>query len=155
MPKYSVRHSVATAASATLFLACWQAIATTQLRRFKLIDIVLGFNTAPADNQQELLVARCTVAQVGAAATPTPSPFDAADAAACFQASTGTYATTTPTAGVTVLTFAMNQRNTIRWSAAPGEEVTASSTAGNGLGVLSNIISAGTPTLSIMAVIDE
>ncbi len=154
MPLYSVRHSVATSASTSIPIAAWQAIATTQLRRFQLVEIMYGFQTA-ADAQLEMQVARCTVAQSGAASTPTPNPLDAADAAACFQASTGTYGTTAPTVGVILLAQVLNQRNTSRWFAAPGEELVASSTAGNGLCVLSAIISAGTPTVTINAIIRE
>lgn len=155
MPRYSVYHSVATAASTSVPIAAWQAIATVQAAPVQADRHHAGLQHRRSGHPAGDPRLPCTAAQVGASATPTPSPLDAADAAACFQASTGTYATTAPTVGVTILALAMNQRNTIRWSAPRARDHRLVDRRQRPGGAVRDHYGRGTPTLSINAVIDE
>lgn len=101
-------------------------------RRGRIIDIVTGVDGTPGDTAVQLQFQRFTAA--GTTTAVTPVPVDPADAA-CTTAA-GQVATVEPTytANQIVLQLVFNQRSTVRWFAAPGEEIVWPATAGSGVG---------------------
>ena len=107
-------------------------IAATTVRP-AIFDAILGSVTAPADVAILAFLARFTAAGT-AASNPVPEPLDAAEAAALATAGITHSAEPTYTANKMLVRFAFNQRNTVRWVAAPGCELRAPATAANGIG---------------------
>jgi hypothetical protein len=101
-------------------------------RRFHVWDMVFGTAASPADGTYSLSVLRTSTA-AGTSTGMTPSPLSTADSA-CLAAGGLTF-TVNPTLSVPLLALGMNQRSTVRWFAAPGEELQVASTQFNGIGV--------------------
>jgi hypothetical protein len=145
-----------TSTSAGNSVGCWytQANGTgIELRRFKLYDLNVGSDATPADVAITWLVGRTNTAAPTGGSAANPNPLDAADAAMStlgMQAGTGGV-----TAGVTLMEFALNQRATFRWVAAPGSELVVPATANNGLQFLTPELVGGTPSCWVQAYIDE
>ncbi len=112
------------------------ADATTP-RRIKLYDLIVGSEATPADNEFKWTVQRATTAPTGSAVTA--EPLDPADAAALSDVVEGITANGSLTAGAIPLSFALNQRATFRWVAAPGGEIVVPATANNGLHILTPV----------------
>ena len=90
------------------------------LGRGSIYDLVQGCGDTPADHAAGFTLRRATTG--GTSTSVTPSPLDPADSASSILA--GNIVTTEPgTPGVSLLTFAMNQRMTFRWVAQPGSEL--------------------------------
>lgn len=91
------------------------AAATATLRRAYLYEFAIGPSGAPAAADCEIIydLVRSSTAPTGSAATP--SPLDAADAAAGTVSTVNV--TAEPTTGVNLGAFALNQRNSQRWLA--------------------------------------
>jgi len=97
------------------------------------VDIILGCGAAtPADNSARVQVMRTSSAGSTPTGTITPSPLDPTDPASTTAAYNGIYSTA-PTLGVVLLILPINQRVTVRWIAAPGEELWSPVTSNNGL----------------------
>ena len=73
----------------------------------------------------------------GTATAVTPTPLDAADAAALSEAGEAHSIEPTYTANLILLQFMANQRATFQWYAAPGYEFVLPATADSGAGLLS------------------
>lgn len=101
------------------------------MRRIKLYEVVAGSETAPADNVFLFEVNRSTTAATGTAVTP--NALDPADAAAVSLLKENLSVQGTNTANAIPLSWALNQRATFRWVAAPGAEIVVPATANNGL----------------------
>jgi hypothetical protein len=101
-------------------------------RRIRVLDIVLGSAASPNDGTYNFSILRINTA-AGTSTGMTPSPVDIADAA-CLATGSVTY-TVNPTLGVVVLTLGVNQRSTVRWFAAPGEELGTAATQFQGIAV--------------------
>lgn len=99
-----------------------------------IYDVILSSNATPADNSSEWQIRRSTVAGTGGSAV-TPAPLDSQDPASTTTAINGPSAEPTYTAGAVLLDFAVNQRATFRWVAAPGSELLVPATAAAGLGL--------------------
>ena len=101
------------------------------VRRGKVFEILYGSHDTPADAPFKVEVARITALGTGTVlGAGNPAPLDPADAAC-----TGLVAenhSVNPTMTLSLLEFAMNQRTTFRWSAAPGRELVYPATASNG-----------------------
>jgi len=107
-------------------------VGTTGIRP-KIFDVIVGSSGTPADNALEFWLGIHSADGEGDALTPTA--LDTGDPAA-GGAYLGNHTTEpTYTADATLLRFALNQRATFRWVAAPGSEIVlaASATAGAGL----------------------
>lgn len=131
MSKYAAPGTVA--AVTTGYKSCMILRAPpTAMRRIKLGDFVVGAGDVPADNVCNLKILRSTT--VGTLTDVVPTALDPADAA-CVSI-LGNLVTVEPTTGgVALMAFAMNQRATYRWVAAPGEELIIPATANNGLAI--------------------
>jgi hypothetical protein len=139
MAKYSVR--LQRTASTTQSLGSVNAPASS-MRRIKIFDVMFGSEATPADNAFTALLQRCTTAGTSTAVTPQPKdPADAASAATAGQAHS---AEPTYTANQIMLQISFNQRSTVRWVSAPGDEIVIPATASNGVGIQ-------TPTASAVA----
>jgi hypothetical protein len=118
--------------TASTSLAVGNIIAdATRPRRYKLFDLMAGYDGTPADAAAELSVQRCTTA--GTATAVTPRPLDPADAATEMDANENHTVDPTITANSSLLALAFNQRASIRWVASPGKELVVPATASNGL----------------------
>ena len=105
-----------------------------------IYDIVTGNGVAsPADNSAKLSIVRSSTAGSGGTAI-TPNPLDTGDPAATTLVNAGTFSSTNPTLGVTLLQWAQNMRATFRWVAAPNSELVAPATANNGMALLNPAI---------------
>lgn len=111
-------------------------------RRFRIIDMVFGSAASPNDGTLNLLILRTTTA-AGTSSAANPAPVDPADAPAITTA--GVTFTVNPTLSTQVMQLALNQRSTVRWFAAPGEELVCAATQFNGFVVQP---SAPSPTAS-------
>lgn len=119
-------------ASVKTVLALTAAAATP--RRAKVYDLTFGSDTTPADSAFIIIGQRCTTAGTGT--TVTPNALDPADAAvAATIVATGTVtADPTLTANAFVFPgFALNQRASFRWVAAPYGELIIPATTSNGI----------------------
>lgn len=101
--------------------------------RPKVYDFILGSDATPADNAAEYVLQRYTAA--GTATAITPRALDPGDPASLAAAGEAHTVEPTYTADVIMLQFALNQRATFRWVAAPGGEIILPATAANGLGL--------------------
>lgn len=94
---------------------------TTQARRGRVYDLLMGTNGTPADNAVEFDVSRQTAA--GTATAVTPNALDPADPACLAASSANATAEGTITANSSVFLIGINQRASYRWVAAPGSEL--------------------------------
>lgn len=129
MARYSV--SLNRTLSQTQTLGTIGQGATT--RRHRWIDVLVGVDGTPGDTAVRYVFQRCTA--LGTSTAVTPQALDPADVAC--NAASGQNHTVEPTytAGAILLTIPFNQRSTVRWFAAPGEELVCPATASNGVGV--------------------
>jgi hypothetical protein len=105
--------------------------AASSMRRAKITDWKIGCSQAPADNEFVHIIQACTTAGTGAARTPLAS--DAADTlAATIVAKDTITVDPTLTANAFFANFAVNQRASFRWVAAPYFELLIPATASNG-----------------------
>lgn len=125
--RYGFSGSITAAATKTIV-----SIVGTSAVRCSLYDVLVSSNATPADNSSEWMVLRCTAAGTSTAVVPTN--LDSGDPAASCVC--GKNHTVEPTYGtVPALDFAINQRATFRWVAAPGSEIKGPATAANGVGL--------------------
>ncbi len=103
--------------------------------RPKLYDLIVGSNATPADIAALYHIERFTA--VGTEGSGfTPVAIDDGDPASLADYGVGAYsAEPTYTANKILLKVSFNQRNTVRWVAFPGGELTAPATANSGLGL--------------------
>lgn len=108
--------------------------------RPKIYDVMLGTDATPADNAMKFTFQRSTTAGTwggAGGAAFTPVALDPADPAALASANQGVCSVgPTLTASAFVHQWAMNQRASIRWVAAPGGELVIPATASNGLSLM-------------------
>ena len=101
------------------------------LKRIRLYDFTVGSEGAPADVANLWQWQRLTVAGTSTAVTPIPlDPADGAASAVCGENHT---VDPTVTANSFPFMFALNQKATYRWIAAPGGEIVIPATNANGL----------------------
>lgn len=110
--------------------------------RPKIYDLTIGSDATPADMAAEYVLQRYTAA--GTATAVTPQALDSGDPASLCAAGEAHTVEPTYTANAILLQFALNQRATYRWVAAPGGEIVLPATAANGVG-LAVISVSGTP----------
>lgn len=101
--------------------------------RPKIYDLIMGSDATPADNAAEYVLQRYTAA--GTSTAVTPQALDPGDPASLCSAGEAHSAEPTYTANAILLQFALNQRATFRWVAAPGGELVLPATAANGVGI--------------------
>ena len=128
MRRYSIDGQDTNTANTTIL----SLISATTVRP-KIYDLVLGSDATPADNAAEYVLQRVTTA--GTATGVTPAALDPADPAALASSGEAHSAEPTYTANAIMLQFAVNQRATFRWVAAPGGEIVLPATANNGVGL--------------------
>lgn len=114
---------------------------TAGLRRFRVLDIVFGCDGTPGDTPMVLRVNRSTAVATGGT-TLAPAAVDSADGTASCTGMHGTVSNGTNSG--TLLELACNQRSTVRWFAAPGEELVAPAVNASGFHFLTPVA----PTLS-------
>ncbi len=135
MARYAVGTSgtAATMSTSNSLAAVWTVTGTGILRRFRVLDVVFGCSGTPGDTAMVLQAQRSTTAATGGTAI-TPTAMDPADVA-CGATSMVQPSMTdgTKTAGTIMLSLSLNQRSTVRWFAAPGEEMVVPATASNGI----------------------
>lgn len=110
--------------SATLPIA--NIVGATTVRP-RIYDVTAGFDATPADNAFKFAFQRGTTAGTwggAGGAAVVPKPLDFSDPATLITANQGICSVgPTLTAAEFLLQFAMNQRATFRWAAAPGSEM--------------------------------
>jgi hypothetical protein len=123
-------------------------------RRCKLYDLTIGCDASPADNTFVHGGQRCTTAPTAAALTP--NSLDPADTlASTIQAfQTVTVDGTLTASAFPFPGFALNQRASFRWVAAPYGEIIIPATANNGL-MLGLINAASTTSFQYGACYEE
>jgi hypothetical protein len=151
MAKYAAAFS--RTASTSLSLGTFGAVSTTQARRGKVYDIILGSEATPADAALQWRIQRYT--HPGTSTAVTPAPLDAADGAFLGEAGDNHTVEATYTAGAILLKVSLNQRATFRWVAAPGGELVYPATTASGIGIATPIISTGTPALTATVHLEE
>lgn len=125
--RYGFSGSITGAANKTIV-----GVTATATVRPSLLDLIISSNAVPADNSSEWQVMRFTAA--GTSTAVVAAAYDSGDPASTSVC--GKNHSVEPTyATVPLLDFAHNQRATVRWIAAPGEEIIAPATAANGFGV--------------------
>ncbi len=127
--RYSVSGSQTTGGASKTVLGLTSAATI----RPRLFEIVIGSNSTPADNSAEWVIQRATAA--GTSTAFTPIALDPADPAALASAGFNHTVEPTYTASAVLLDFALNQRATFRWIAAPFCELVLPATAANGVGL--------------------
>ena len=140
-------------ASTTGTLGSVGAVSTTQARRGRIYDIMLGSEATPADAAILWGMRRYTAA--GTSTAVVPQALDAADAAFLGQAGENHTIEPTYAAGLNILNVPVNQRATFRWVAAPGGELVWPATTANGFGLETDTISTGTPVITATFHVDE
>lgn len=134
---YSVAFNATNTQSTTAPLGGITGAATV---RPKIYDVLIGSSGSPADNAAEYLFQRMTTA--GTSTAFTPVALDSADPAS-LSSSGFTYTVgPTLTANAYLLMLGMNQRQFVRWIAAPGAELVVPATAANGIALLAAAVSA-------------
>lgn len=134
---YSIAFNATNTQSTTLPLGGLTGAATC---RPKIYDVLIGSSGSPADNAAEYLFQRMTTA--GTSTGFTPVALDPADPASLSSAGfTYTSAGPTLTANAYLLEIGMNQRQFVRWIAAPGGELVIPATASNGIALLAAAVS--------------
>lgn len=101
--------------------------------RPRVYDLIVGSDATPADNAAEYVLQRYTAA--GTSTAVTPQALDNGDPASLASAGEAHSAEPTYTANAILLQFALNQRATFRWVAAPMGEIVLPATAANGVGI--------------------
>ena len=114
-----------------------QIVATTAIRP-KVYEFTMGSPSTPADQAASWLWKRSSTASTGGTAV-TPSPIDPGDPAATATAMVAP-SMSAPTLGVVLMDFALNQRATYRWVAAPSKEMISPATANNGLTLMNSVL---------------
>jgi hypothetical protein len=107
--------------------------AASNMRRAKVYDLTIGCDASPADNAFVHIGQRCSTAGTGAALTP--NALDPADSLASTIVAKDTI-TSDPTLTANAFVFpgfALNQRASFRWVAAPYGEIIIPATASNGV----------------------
>ncbi len=142
MAHYAASYTAAAGTNKTI----GTVIATTAIRP-RIYDIMIGATSTPADIASDIHVARFTaVGTAGSSVTPIAlDPLSVAATATAGQAHSAepTYA------GVSLLSFGLYQRNTVRWvCSVEGGEIIATAAANNGIGVYTKA-SGATPTHSM------
>lgn len=134
---YSINGSATTNASATLPLL---TVISTAAVRTKIYDVVVGSDATPADNAAKFQFQRCTSAGT-AGSSITPQAIDPGDPAAVTTSGLAVFSVgPTLTASAFLLQFAVNQRATFRWVAAPGKEMVCPATASNGIALMNPVV---------------
>jgi hypothetical protein len=125
------------AAPLTRTLSTTQTLGTigqgSTTKRISIIDAVLGVDGTPGDTAVRATFQRCSA--LGTSTAVTPRPLDEADAASLAVAGQAHSAEPTYTANKELLQLVFNQRSTVRWFAAPGEELIVPTTAAAGIGI--------------------
>jgi len=101
--------------------------------RPEIYDIIIGSRATPADYACGFEFQRFTVA--GAGTTVTPAALKPGDPAAKSTVLQALSSEPTYTASAYLLYFALNQRATFRWVAAPKSGLKIPATSGNGIGL--------------------
>lgn len=117
-------------------------------RRGRIIDIVIGVEGTPGDTALKTIVQRYTAA--GTSTAVTPNPLDFADVASNTAAGQNHTVEPTYTSNVVLLAVSQNQRSTVRWFAAPGEELSWPATSASGLGFQTPTAPALAGTISVV-----
>lgn len=120
--------------------------------RYRILDMVFGSAASPNDGTFNLLLLRTTTA-AGTSTANTPAPLDPADAVASTTA--GVTFTVNPTLSTQIMQLALNQRSTVRWFAAPGEELVCAAVANTGIGVQPAAPSPTASNIGATIVLDE
>jgi hypothetical protein len=128
------------------------AAATGAPRRLKVYDCIFGSEATPADQVFLWEVNRQTAVATGTGVTP--NALDPADAASLAIALENLTIQGTNTAGSVPLAVPLNQRATFRWVAAPGSELVAPATAGNGFS-FNTPTASGTPAATVNVMFEE
>ena len=139
-------------ASTTASLGSMTADAT-RARRLRVYDIIFGSEATPADAAVLWTFQRCSAA--GTSTGVTPQNLDPASATTEYDAGENHTIEPTYTASAILGNFALNQRATFRWVAAPGGEWVMPATASNGFGIQTDTISTGTPVITATVYADE
>lgn len=117
--------------------------AATPTSRGRIYDLTVGSVATPADQACSFAVHRTTAVGTEDAGF-TPNNLDPAGPAGAYDSGIGfTGGEPTKTANKQILTFAVNQRATFRWVAAPGGELLLAATQSNGA-VLNSLSSTST-----------
>ena len=114
-----------------------QIVGTAAVRP-KIYDLMIGSASTPGDQAASWQIKRSSTASTGGTAV-TPSPIDPGDPASTSTAMVAP-SMSAPTLGVVLLQFALNQRATFRWVAAPTKELVGPATASNGLTFLNTVL---------------
>lgn len=107
--------------------------AASNPRRARIYDLTIGCDAAPADNSFVHIGQRCSTAGTGSALTP--NALDPADTLASTIVAKDTI-TVDPSLTASAFVFpgfALNQRASFRWVAAPYGEIVIPATASNGV----------------------
>lgn len=130
--RYAMTGDQTAAAQGAASVLAWVESAASGDARISIYDCVIGSTGTPADATANFSIFTAS-GGTPAGTAGTESPLLVGDEAA---GATGlTNLTTSPTTIVSLVEVPLNQRATFRWVAAPGSEITASSTAGNGAGI--------------------
>ncbi len=131
MAKYSVSVNGTAGADPQTFINLFSA----GNARGYIYDVLLGSDATPADQTGSYEMMRTTaVGTEGAGFTPTK--LDPDSQASDMDAGVTHSAEPTETASSELLRFAVNQRATFRWVAAPGSELVIPATASNGINLV-------------------
>jgi hypothetical protein len=136
--------------TAGTFGAAAAAASGVQIRRGRLLDILIGQNGTPNGTDCGVLydVSRCTA--YGTSTAVTANPGDGADAA--FMGLAGQNHSAEPTyaaagSGLSMLQIALNQRGAIRWQARDDNQALVwPATANNGFGLRGQVTTASAYT---------
>ncbi len=129
--KYSIDGARTTVGSGLAAALGFTGAATV---RPKLYDFVVSASAGPADNVLAWVLQRSTTSGTGGTSV-TPRPLDVADPVSISTAIENHTGEPTYTADLIMMNFAVNQRATYRWVAAPGGEIVVPATALFGLGI--------------------
>lgn len=109
--------------------------AVTPTVRGRIYDIVIGSSAATADQAARFKLGRTTAVGTEGAGF-VPNNLDPAGPAGAYDSGVGVFSVEpTYTSNKELLTFALNQRATFRWVAAPGSELALAATQNNGAGL--------------------
>jgi hypothetical protein len=139
MSKYAAVSNKTNTVSTTVPM--WNLVGAAT-RRLKVFELLVGSDATPADQANKFALRR-TTADGSPLTDFTPTKLDPADGASIARLDlTWTGAaepTITGTGASDVLQFAINQRTTFRWLAAPGCELVIPAVAEAGLALMSAI----------------
>jgi hypothetical protein len=126
--------------------------AATSMRRARILEVELGNASSPADNAFIFIFQACSSSGTGS--SKTPMSLDAGDTLASTLIAKDTItADPTVTAGAFALNWAVNQRGSVRYVAAPGAEIVIPATASNGF--IFGVSAASTTTQAASATLIE